>query len=233
MWGFSNPAKAENGLSGAGGQSPGALGIAGDSPVLRVLFLASLRDSQGTILTDQPPDPTGVQAITTLLSALESLAPDVRVNVLDYVLKTLHITMPGVMAAPPSASPPDLPLPPPPAHHAHTPPSTPTDLRSLREQKQPESANQMVAVMAYYLENYAPADQRRDYIKQEDIKKYFPQANFELPTGPHGVTLVNAKNGGYLDMVGAGKYRLNPVGHNLVTHKLPRGDSATNRVGRL
>jgi hypothetical protein len=80
----------------------------------------------------------------------------------------------------------------------------------------------MVAVLAYYLANLAPPHERRDYIVPDDIKKYFPQANFELPTGSPNVTLVNAKNAGYLDGIGAGKYRLNPVGHNLVTHKLPR-----------
>jgi hypothetical protein len=35
-------------------------------------------------------------------------------------------------------------------------------------------------IMAYYLAHYAP--ERRDYITPDDIKKYFPQANFELPT---------------------------------------------------
>jgi hypothetical protein len=92
----------------------------------------------------------------------------------------------------------------------------------------------MVAVLAYYLAHLAPAHERRDHIVPDDIKKYFPQANFELPTGSPGVTLVNAKNAGYLDGTGAGKYRLNPVGHNLVTHKLPRveGSGPTRRTRR-
>jgi hypothetical protein len=91
----------------------------------------------------------------------------------------------------------------------------------------------MVAILAYYLANLAPADQRRDHIVPDDIKRYFPQANFELPTAPPGMTLVNAKNAGYLDMLGTGQYRLNPVGHNLVTHKLPRAEgSAPSRSTR-
>ena len=36
----------------------------------------------------------------------------------------------------------------------------------------------MVAVLAYYLEYLAPADQRRDYVVADDIKKYFPQAGY-------------------------------------------------------
>ena len=89
----------------------------------------------------------------------------------------------------------------------------------------------MVAVLAYYLANLAPADQRRDHIVPDDIKKYFPQANFELPIGPHNMTLVNAKNAGYLDVLGTGQYRLNPVGHNLVTHKLPRVEGSAPSRG--
>ena len=90
----------------------------------------------------------------------------------------------------------------------------------------------MVAILAYYLAHLAPADQRRDYIIADDIKKYFPQANFELPTGSPGVTLMNAKNAGYLDAVGSGHHRLNPVGHNLVTHKLPRVEGSAPSRGR-
>jgi hypothetical protein len=171
-------------------------------------------------------------AIKTVLGALTPLKPEARTNVIEYVFRRLGITGPGVASAvqhtaPQLASPavPNAPV-------LHSPLSgTPTDLRSLTEQKQPKSANQMVAVLAYYLANLAPTDQRRDYIVADDIKKYFPQANFELPTGPHNMTLVNTKNAGYLDVLGTGQYRLNPVGHNLVTHKLPRTEGAASVRG--
>jgi hypothetical protein len=45
------------------------------------------------------------------------------------------------------------------------------------------------------------------------------------------MTLVNAKNAGYLDRIASGQYRLNPVGHNLVTHKLPRGENGAQTRG--
>jgi hypothetical protein len=70
----------------------------------------------------------------------------------------------------------------------------------------------------------APKEERRDYINAEDIETYFPSAGFELPVAR--MALINAKNAGYLHAMGGGKYRLNPVGHNLVTHKLP-GDGGT------
>jgi hypothetical protein len=34
--------------------------------------------------------------------------------------------------------------------------------------------------------------------------------------------LVDARGAGYFDSAGRGKYKLNPVGHNLVVHKLPK-----------
>ena len=75
------------------------------------------------------------------------------------------------------------------------------------------------------MKNLAAGEERRDYIASEDITNYFPQADFELPVAR--MALANAKNAGYLIALGNGQYRLNPVGHNLVTHKLPLGESGS------
>jgi hypothetical protein len=173
-------------------------------------------------------------AIKALLEVLTPLKPEARTNVIDYVFRRLGITAPAAAALmQPTMLQPPSPAAPVRAALQQLPPGAQADLRSLTEQKQPKSANQMVAVLAYYLANLAPAGQRRDHVVADDIKKYFPQANFPLPTGPHGMTLVNAKNAGYLDVLTAGQYRLNPVGHNLVTHKLPRVEgSALSRGAR-
>lgn len=172
-------------------------------------------------------------AIKTVLDALSPLKPEARNNVIDYVFRRLGIAAPVIVApAQPVGPQPAPPIVPAPVLSSPLPTTT-IDLRTLTDQKQPKSANQMVAVLAYYLANLAPTDQRRDHIVPDDIKRYFPQANFQLPTGPHNMTLVNAKNAGYLDVLGGGQYRLNPVGHNLVTHKLPRGEGpAPNRTPR-
>jgi hypothetical protein len=79
----------------------------------------------------------------------------------------------------------------------------------------------MVAILGFYLAHLAPDGERRDYLIADDIKKYFVQAGYPLPTGPSTMPLVNAKNAGYLDALDKGKYRLNAVGHNLVVHKMP------------
>jgi len=174
-------------------------------------------------------------AMRTMLDALVPLKPEARENVIGYVFRRLGISAPAVAApAQPAAPQPDFPAAPAaPAFHSF-PPSGQTDLRSLREEKQPKTVNQMIAVLAYYLARLAPAHERRDYIVGDDIKKYFPQAKFELPTAPPSVTLANVRTAGYLDSVGNGKYRLNSVGHNLVTHKLPRveGSEPARRTRR-
>lgn len=95
------------------------------------------------------------------------------------------------------------------------------DIRSLKESKEPRNDIEMACVVAYYLKNSAPAAERKPEIVAEDIEKYFTQAGYPLPKVPKQV-LPNAKAAGYLDSVGRGKYRLNPVGHNLVAHSLPR-----------
>ncbi len=80
---------------------------------------------------------------------------------------------------------------------------------------------EMVAIVAYYLSELAPEEDRKDTIVTKDITKYFNQAGHPLPTGPQ-FTLPNAKAAGYFESVGHGKYTLNPVGHNLVAHSIPR-----------
>jgi len=113
----------------------------------------------------------------------------------------------------------------------HTPPIAKqeqlNDIRTLANAKQPKSANEMAAVVAYYLAELAPSDDRKGEITSAEINKYFKQANFPLPAAARH-TLTNAKNAGYLDVgSGRGSYKLNPVGHNLVAHGLPSEDSSS------
>jgi hypothetical protein len=104
----------------------------------------------------------------------------------------------------------------------------PTDIKTLREQKMPKSDIEMAALMAYYLEHHAPKADRRDYVTADDIKTYFKQAQYRLPRHA-GQTLRNAKNAGYLEPLERGRFRLNPVGYNLIAHALPREQRARSR----
>jgi hypothetical protein len=110
-------------------------------------------------------------------------------------------------------------------------PPRPTDVRSLKEQKKPGSAVEMAALLAYYLQHLAPASERKPQISAADVEKYFLQADFPLPKRSDQL-LVNAKAAGYFDSPTRGAYRLNPVGHNLVAHSLPRTVGAPGKAAR-
>jgi hypothetical protein len=162
-----------------------------------------------------------LNAIRAVLSALVPLKREGRLRVLDYVLGRLGMTEPTIQQVPTEAS----------IDAAQRKAaalvassselsSQQTDIRSLTRQKSPHSANEMAALVAYYLSEVAPEPYRKQSIGVEDIKTYFKQAPFKLPQSPQQ-TLVNAKNSGYLESAGTGQYRLNPVGYNLVAHSLP------------
>ena len=183
-------------------------------------------------MSDPDEQEKGVKAITTLMEALAPLKAETRSNVLDYVFRALGI-VPPVHAATAFALPGFAPPPPSPPSGTPLIPGAAVDIRTLTDQKKPKTVNQMVAVMAYYLATHAAQAERRDHIGADDIRRYFPQANFPLPTGRPDVTLNNAKVAGYLDAIGDGQFRLNPVGHNLVVHKLPQPDSGGSASVRI
>lgn len=165
----------------------------------------------------EPETDVELKALSTVLGTLTPLEPDVQTRVIDYVLQRLGLAGRAVGSGAPSR----------PASfdtsvsEAQTLMPPVSDIRSLREQKKPKSANEMAALVAYYLTYAAPEAERKEEISAKDIRKYFHQANFRLP-GDATMTLVNAKNAGYLDAgPGRGSYRLNPVGYNLVAHRLP------------
>lgn len=159
-----------------------------------------------------------IQALQVVIDALEPLDDDARSRVLDYTLKRLgmrEISIASSLASPHAEAGP-------PAEPETPTPKQLTDIRSLREAKQPSSAVEMAAVVAYYLSEAAPAEERKEAVTTADIEKYFKQAQYRLPARIES-TLNNAAAAGYFDRAARGEYRLNPVGFNLVTQTLPRG----------
>ncbi len=155
---------------------------------------------------------TELEAIRAVMAALEPLNDQERSRVLEYVLKRLQmatVRAPIVSREPaPGVSP--------------SPTSVPvTDIRSLKEEKRPRSANEMAALVAYYVAELAPEGERSNTINAETLRRYFKMAGFRLPENPQ-YTLPNAAAAGYVENVSRGEYRLNPVGYNLVVHALPR-----------
>ena len=170
-----------------------------------------------------------LEAIKQIVEALEPLTPDGRDRVINYVFQTLDMSTNALpsSSAPPSsaaASPSPQEVPTPPIQQSST--RVVSDIRSFKEQKQPKSASEMAAVLAYYLAELAPQDSRKLEITASDIDKYFKQAGFPLPAAAK-YTLQNAKNAGYLDSGSErGGFKVNPVGHNLVAHNLPASDTS-------
>lgn len=155
-----------------------------------------------------------LQAMGTILGALEGLEGESIQRVLDYVLGRLSLSRPSrtsTLSAPVVA-----PLP------ADGGKVRQASIRDLKEEKQPESLSQMAALVAYYLSELAPEGERKEEITAADLERYFKQASFKLPKSIQQ-TLPNAAAAGYFDGAGSGRYRLNPVGYNLVVHGLPRG----------
>ncbi len=160
-----------------------------------------------------------IEAIKVVLVALAPLSEKARASVLDYVTRRLDLT-PPLTPAPRAGATPAAPVP---AASGSAAPQA-LHIKDFKEQKRPRSANEMAAVIAYYLANVAPQGQRKQTINQKDVETYFKIAAFPLPQQLR-VTLPNAKNAGYFDLVGDGEYKLNAVGHNLVAHSMPRGAS--------
>jgi hypothetical protein len=159
-------------------------------------------------------------AISSILNALEGLDGESIQRILDYVFGRLSITTPRLMKTVATVA--SQPIPSDPSHVRRT------SIRDLREEKEPDSSNQMAALVGYYLSELAEDPERKDAINTADIEKYFKQAGFKLPKSPPS-TLPNAAAAGYFDAEGSGLYRLNAVGYNLVVHGLPRSLSTSSK----
>jgi hypothetical protein len=158
-----------------------------------------------------------LNAIAAIIKSLDGLDGESIQRVFNYVFGRLSINRPTQLSVAIPASPSSG------GHevieqtHSRRP-----SIRDLKDEKKPESSNQMAALVAYYLSEIAPSAEHKDAITTADLEKYFKQAGFKLPQSiPQ--TLANATAAGYFDGEGNGKYRLNAVGYNLVVHALPRG----------
>jgi hypothetical protein len=161
-------------------------------------------------------------AIDDIVAALEALDEPSRTTAIRAACEHMGMTAPAASSASPAT---DL-APAPAIEGAPAISSAPTmqgitDIRTFKEQRQPGSAAEMACVVAYYLDTLAPPTERKQEISTNDLAKYFKQAGYPLPKRMVQV-LVNARASGYFDSAGHGKYKLNPVGHNLVVHSLPK-----------
>lgn len=165
-----------------------------------------------------------LEAIKAITSALEPFPKEARLRILQYATQHLGISASTATNLTPSCAERAEP-----SNSAIQSPVNPqpkvVDIRALRDEKQPKTDIHMAAVVAYYLAELAPDEDRKDTIAAADISKYFKHAGHPLPKVPR-FTLQNARNAGYFDSAGSGAFKLNAVGHNLVAHGLPKsGDN--------
>ena len=105
-------------------------------------------------------------------------------------------------------------------------PGRSTDIKSFTIAKSPKSDTQFTAVVAYYYQFEAPPEARKAEIDAATMRDAARQAG-RAQVGNWIFTLNNARNAGYLDSAGTGKFKLNAVGENLVAITLP-GNGASS-----
>ncbi len=168
--------------------------------------------------------PTLGRAIDQVIEALTPFDAKERSTILSTVCDHLQVagigSRPLVAAAAPAARvPPTDPVAVTTRGAAHA--SHDVDIKALKNEKQPNSARQMACLVAYYLQEHAPEDEKKATITTEDLEKYFKRANYKLPTKLEQL-LVDCKRSGYVESTATrGEYRLTRVGYNLVTHGMP------------
>jgi hypothetical protein len=163
-----------------------------------------------------------IEAIHAVLRALTPLSEKARTSVLTYVTKRLGTELPSVSDNPSIPATPEVPK---------TEAGGSAHISALKETKKPRSANEMAALVGYYLASLPSGEGGKKTINRKDIETYFTIAEFPLPL-QIPMTLANAKAAGYFDLVGNGEYKLNAVGHNLVVHSMPRGSGSAPKPSK-
>jgi hypothetical protein len=158
-----------------------------------------------------------LDAAQKIVAELQGMDPESQSLALQFAMQTLKLTPPTAhpTAAAATAHP----------HAAHThaaatAPGQATDIKSFTAAKAPQSDQQFTAVVAYYYQFEAKPSERKDAIDAETMKEAARLAG-RPQVERWAMTLTNAKNAGYLNPAGDGKYTLSSVGENLVAITLP------------
>jgi hypothetical protein len=163
-----------------------------------------------------------LEAVRVIVEAVDGFETDDKERIIRWALEKLKL--PNVKSPLPHlAAPPVQPA------IAPHPASTPKNLRSFVEEKQPKSDIQFAATVAFYHRFEAPLEQRKDNINPDDLKNACRLVNRERLKKPLQ-TLNNARNLGLLDSAGRGLFTINSVGENLVAMTLPAAPGNASRA---
>lgn len=158
-----------------------------------------------------------LDAAQKIVAELTGMTPEHQSLALKFSMETLGLKVSGVPL--PAVAPPSHP-PQPTAPHAASGADHSTDIRSFTAMKAPKSDQQFTAVVAYFYQFEAKPDDRKDAI-DADVMKEAARLAGRAQVARWNMTLTNAKNAGYLDAAGNGKFKLSSVGENLVAITLP------------
>ncbi|HXC54332.1 MAG TPA: hypothetical protein VNU97_03480 [Rhizomicrobium sp.] len=158
-----------------------------------------------------------MDAAQKIVAELTGMTPDHQALALKFAIETLGLQLPAALR--PAVASPDPSPQPTPSHTASSADHS-TDIKSFTAMKSPKSDRQFAAVVAYFYQFEAKADDRKEAIDAEIMKDAARLAGWPQ-VARWRMTLTNAKNAGYLDAAGSGKFKLSSVGENLVAITLP------------
>lgn len=170
-----------------------------------------------------------LDAALKIVSELQGMTPENQFLAIKFVTETLKLKLPAPFT-------PAVTLP---VHaqqamqqpHAASGLEHSTDIRSFTVMKAPKSDQQFAAVVAYFYQFEAKPGDRKDDI-DADVMKEAARLAGRPQVERWNQTLTNAKNAGYLDASGSGKFKLSSVGENLVAITLPNNDRPGNKVAK-
>lgn len=168
-----------------------------------------------------------LDAAKAIVAALDGLEKQQQERALRYAGETLGLHIhPAYSATSPVAAAPVVA----PVSATSAAPAAPRapDIKQFTDSKAPKTDNQFAAVVAYYYRFEAPPEQRRETIDDATVRDAARMVGRKRPSRQ---LLHNAKNRGYLDALGAGEFRINNVGENLVAVTLPNEEPIRRKSG--
>lgn len=157
-----------------------------------------------------------LDAAQKIVAELAGMTSEHQSLALKFAIETLGLQLPAAHSATASPIQPHQPLP----ANARGTADHSTDIRSFTAMKAPKSDQQFTAVVAYFYQLEARPDERKEMIDADVMKEAARLAGWPQ-VQRWNMTLTNAKNAGYLDAAGTGKFKLSSVGENLVAITLP------------
>lgn len=158
-----------------------------------------------------------LEVAQNIVAELTGLTSDHQSLAIKFACETLGLQLPAAML--PSVAP-IIHSTQQPTQHAAVSADHSTDIRSFTAMKAPKSDQQFTAVVAYFYQFEARPDDKKETIDAETMKEAARLAG-RPQVERWNMTLTNAKNAGYLDAAGNGKFKLSSVGENLVAITLP------------